>query len=556
MRLPGIELEKGSERQERVLGDDEEGASGGPNKEQQREGVAIRKEWLWRWILDCFFSFFPFLFFDCPPMGNSNSTSNRVGYSQNATSSQTFGPNSPRSSPLRTKKKSLELPDLASLSLTTADHGLHRIHTPPKSASIPIPIQSTTVNQYKNENRPVNNLSAVDDDDLVTEQPSTHIPFPPNRGRQTGPPSYFRGNTARFQQQQQQQQQRVQELYNQSNVPVPPPSSPNPSLSRRRSSFVQEVVYSSIPSGLRSQGDGISIHATPTLVPVKIVWHGGGKSVVLARAGDDDWKGRQAMNRQSPTSSTYTTTVDLPPGTHHIRFIVDDQWRLAEDLPTAVDDQGSMANYVAVPISYSPPRSAAKVNRIIPGQSFWSASSADGDDSSASTSNLGHGHHSSKSLPVIHKHAAVWTAELPLELIEAAKEEEAYLAASAGHNYDSSPHRGGGGRDHRGERGATHISGFVPAPNIPPAPSLPRHLDKLILNTRVAAAPPPGVGGGGTNSALVASGGAVGSLGNGLSAGTGIGGASGRGGRKKRCSWTWNWSTATCSATFGGWRCT
>lgn len=30
-------------------------------------------------------------------------------------------------------------------------------------------------------------------------------------------------------------------------------------------------------------------------VLTKIVWQGGGKNVVLARAGDDDWKGRQQM---------------------------------------------------------------------------------------------------------------------------------------------------------------------------------------------------------------------------------------------------------------------
>ena len=33
-------------------------------------------------------------------------------------------------------------------------------------------------------------------------------------------------------------------------------------------------------------------------VPVKIVWKGGGSEVVLARAGDDEWKGRQPMERE------------------------------------------------------------------------------------------------------------------------------------------------------------------------------------------------------------------------------------------------------------------
>ncbi|ETW81944.1 hypothetical protein HETIRDRAFT_384393 [Heterobasidion irregulare TC 32-1] len=54
-----------------------------------------------------------------------------------------------------------------------------------------------------------------------------------------------------------------------------------------------------------------------------------------------------------------------------------------------------------------------------------------------------------------------WTQDLPAELLAAAREEEIYLADGA--------------------------AGGAPAPNIPPAPVLPRHLDKLILNTRPAA---------------------------------------------------------------------
>ena len=154
----------------------------------------------------------------------------------------------------------------------------------------------------------------------------------------------------------------------------------------------------------------------------------------------------------------------LHPGTHHVRFMVDGQWRVADDLPAAVDDQGSLANYVAVPIpvSSSPPAPPATVPRekLLPGQSFWSAdSSADGEHQQQ----LQH----SQAL------SGRWTNVLPPELIEAALEEEAYLSASAGH-YDVSS-------------SSTKVTGFIPAPNIPPAPGLPRHLEKLILNTRVSA---------------------------------------------------------------------
>jgi hypothetical protein len=160
----------------------------------------------------------------------------------------------------------------------------------------------------------------------------------------------------------------------------------------------------------------------------------------------------------------------LRPGTHHVRFMVDGQWRVADDLPAAVDDQGSLANYVAVSIPGlshlpAPPIATVPREKLLPGQSFWSAdSSADGEYQSQQQQTIPHATHSQ---------SICWTNILPPELIEAALEEEAYLSASAGH-YDVSSN--------------TRVTtGFIPAPNIPPAPGLPRHLEKLILNTRVGA---------------------------------------------------------------------
>ena len=133
--------------------------------------------------------------------------------------------------------------------------------------------------------------------------------------------------------------------------------------------------------------------------------------------------------------------VNLLPGTHHIRYIVDDQIRISDDLPTAVDDQGSLANYVAIPYSTHASPDAYGTPHVPPTQrhnSFWSEAS------------------SSAAFP------ERWTNRLPPELLAAAREEEVYLTSLSN---------------------ALHTQ---PAPHIPPAPVLPRHLDKLILNTRVA----------------------------------------------------------------------
>ena len=149
------------------------------------------------------------------------------------------------------------------------------------------------------------------------------------------------------------------------------------------------------------------------------------------------------------------------PGTHHFKFIVDDTWRLAEDYPTAVDDlDGSLANYInatspnTVSPSSSSPHPTPQPTQLNQFASFWS------DNSSTRDSGFGKGE-------------AAWVTLIPAELTSAAAEEENYLASADSPTSSSS----------------------VPAPNIPPAPVLPRHLDKLILNVR------PQISGAGSSSA-------------------------------------------------------
>jgi hypothetical protein len=40
--------------------------------------------------------------------------------------------------------------------------------------------------------------------------------------------------------------------------------------------------------------------------------------------------------------------LNLPPGTHRFKFIVDDEWRCSNDLDSAPDDAGNMVNYLEV----------------------------------------------------------------------------------------------------------------------------------------------------------------------------------------------------------------
>lgn len=174
------------------------------------------------------------------------------------------------------------------------------------------------------------------------------------------------------------------------------------------------------------------------------------------------------------------------PGTHHIRFQVDGQVTTAEDLPTAVDDNGTIANYVAVPLSGNTPPSASAAalahptptkenpnNHLPPaistavGASFFADAQANANEDAA------------------------WTDRTPWQLECAAEEEESWL--THGQQAHSQP------------------------PQHPQAPSLPRHLEKLIMNQKMPS---------GTGSARAGAGGGAGSkAGSGVSNNRSGGGA-------------------------------
>ncbi|KAK7438022.1 galactose metabolism-related protein [Stygiomarasmius scandens] len=506
-------------------------------------------------------------------MGNSQSSSQhhrRFSASPRPRSSNASpAPGQPHRS-LRQKKKSLELPDLAMLGITQVS--IYEQNQ--KSASIPIP-SSGVPGRTK---------------EVYAVQPSDYIEK--NLGR---------SQAQQHQQHQQQQQQRTQVDSNNNRgraskhsqfatnfsfvtasdhlgPNAPPPSrelSPSAAPSRTPS-----VVRSSLPlvlpkalepgvpkvptvaeepsgnggvapgtSGIKQPQDVGGRDSTEEMM-VKISWHGGGNVVYLARAGDDDWKGRRKMEREDSTSSTFSTIIPLLPGTHHLRFLVDDHWRVADDLPTAVDDQGSLANYVAVgavitgvvtppEVPSSPTASASATGTTTPtktskhthrtvnsnaaaglrltgadvpgeglrryhmGHSFWSANSTmDGDDdippspgprptSPKTPPGVGVGSPPKPNRKGV-RYTPRWTNEIPLELVQAAGEEEAYLNYQTQLQQHMHAQQQYNAYGHPHARAPVQISGFVPLPNIPPAPSLPRYLDKLILNTPVP--PKAGVG--------------------------------------------------------------
>lgn len=57
--------------------------------------------------------------------------------------------------------------------------------------------------------------------------------------------------------------------------------------------------------------------------------------------------------------------INLPPGPHRLKFIVDESWRCSDDLATATDADGSLVNYIEVSLIHPSTHSAARVEGAI-----------------------------------------------------------------------------------------------------------------------------------------------------------------------------------------------
>jgi hypothetical protein len=221
-------------------------------------------------------------------MGNSASNASSPPSRAIRGASPAQSPGVPHPS-LRTKKKSLELPDLASLSLGDSTRGRQA-----KSASIPIPISAPNpFRHYQQCQHP--------QPQHPSPRASRHLPSTADVNLVPSYPTLPRPNSAAPRDRQQQQQvARMQELYNHSQQPTHSPS--------HHRSFQQETVRSSIPVALSK---ALPNELSPAeeivqqehlqkedlladFVPVKIIWKGGGTQVLLARASD----GRQSMEKE------------------------------------------------------------------------------------------------------------------------------------------------------------------------------------------------------------------------------------------------------------------
>ncbi|KAK0552695.1 galactose metabolism- protein [Tilletia horrida] len=112
-----------------------------------------------------------------------------------------------------------------------------------------------------------------------------------------------------------------------------------------------------LAEGKRSSIVGPTGGRAQNVVPfmaILLTWRGGGHNVSVTGTFANEWRSRIPLSRNTSTGSRkdkgeFSCLLHLPPGTHRLKFLVDDRWRISQDLSTATDGEGNLVNYVEIP---------------------------------------------------------------------------------------------------------------------------------------------------------------------------------------------------------------
>ena len=78
-----------------------------------------------------------------------------------------------------------------------------------------------------------------------------------------------------------------------------------------------------------------------------ITWAEGGHEVNLCGTFNN-WDRLPMIRSSKDISKDFQASIPLKPGTYMLKFIVDNEWRCSQNLPTMKDDQGNLVNYINV----------------------------------------------------------------------------------------------------------------------------------------------------------------------------------------------------------------
>jgi len=82
-------------------------------------------------------------------------------------------------------------------------------------------------------------------------------------------------------------------------------------------------------------------------VPIAFRWHHGAQREVYVVGSFSNWQTKIRLTRE-PDSEALSTVVQIVPGIHQYKFIVDGEWRCAQDQPRCLDSVGNENNCIEV----------------------------------------------------------------------------------------------------------------------------------------------------------------------------------------------------------------
>ncbi|KAK3366024.1 hypothetical protein B0T24DRAFT_409770 [Lasiosphaeria ovina] len=91
----------------------------------------------------------------------------------------------------------------------------------------------------------------------------------------------------------------------------------------------------------------LRVDKTRPTVPTRLEWLRGGDKVYVTGT-IFQWNRKTRLHPVEGRPGAFSATVNILPGTHHVRFLVDGQMQTSPDLPTTVDFGNNLVNYIEV----------------------------------------------------------------------------------------------------------------------------------------------------------------------------------------------------------------
>ncbi|KEQ75554.1 hypothetical protein M436DRAFT_10536, partial [Aureobasidium namibiae CBS 147.97] len=252
---------------------------------------------------------------------------------------------------------------------------------------------------------------------------------------------------------------------------VLPDDDPEPADLPRRSSVVSSTVDDDDeePDGF----EGYETDAGGPKVPTLIEWRNAQPGDRVYVTGTfTNWERKFRLHKDGPSKhkNALSATLQLPPGTHHIKFIANGDMMTSNDLPTTVDYTNILVNYIEVSLDQlplhvlasnqpqnTPPKSSHEP--LAPKSTTGTPAQAPADEPKPR-----------QQPPLVRQPSREWTQTIPAYLTDL---DSWYPPPSA---KDDAQSPSGSAARYRFER-ANAAAESQPAP-----PSLPMFLSKSILN--------------------------------------------------------------------------